>query len=283
MSTNRIKILVTGASGQLGQAIKEVASKHQDFHFICTSRNELDICDQESLSTQLDLHNPKVLINTAAYTAVDKAESEKENAFLINAKGVENIALACKYRNIKLLHLSTDYVFDGAASAPYRETDPVNPQTVYGKSKLAGEKILQEISPAEYYIIRTSWLYSKNGHNFYNTMLRLAQEGKKISVVDDQWGSPTRADELAEVLIHIARTGDASKSGVYHYSGEGECTWYAFAKAILEKYHPGAFSLIPVPTEHFPTIAKRPFYSVLNKMRIKDTFDLQINDWRSII
>ena len=152
MSSKRIKVLVTGALGQLGQAIKEESVNHKDIDFIYTSRNELDICNEKSLNALLDLYNPAIIINTAAYTAVDKAETEREKAFLINELGVQNVALACKKRNIKLIHISTDYVFDGTASTPYRETDLVNPQTVYGKSKLAGEKVLQKISPAEYYI-----------------------------------------------------------------------------------------------------------------------------------
>lgn len=283
MYPDKKKILVTGATGQLGQAMQVIHGTYSSLDFIFADRGTLDITDEEWLSHYLDVHQPDVIINTAAYTAVDKAENDKEAAFLVNEKGVAHIALACKARNIQLLHISTDYVFDGTATAPYQETDPVNPQTVYGKSKLAGERILQEISPAEYYIIRTSWLYSKNGHNFYNTMLRLAREGKEISVVDDQWGSPTLASDLAQVLIHIVLTGNPSNKGIYHYSGEGECTWYAFAKAILEKYYPNGYILKPVNTDQYPTDASRPVYSVLNKRTIKQAFNLEISDWESMI
>lgn len=283
MYPDKKKILVTGATGQLGQAMQAIHGTYSSLDFIFADRGTLDITDEEWLSHYLDVHQPDVIINTAAYTAVDKAENDKEAAFLVNEKGVAHIALACKARNIQLLHISTDYVFDGTATAPYQETDPVNPQTVYGKSKLAGERILQEISPAEYYIIRTSWLYSKNGHNFYNTMLRLAREGKEISVVDDQWGSPTLASDLAQVLIHIVLTGNPSNKGIYHYSGEGECTWYAFAKAILEKYYPNGYILKPVNTDQYPTDASRPVYSVLNKRTIKQAFNLEISDWESMI
>lgn len=279
MYPDKKKILVTGATGQLGQAMQDIHGTYSSLDFIFADRGTLDITNEEWLSHYLDVHQPDVIINTAAYTAVDKAENDKEAAFLVNEKGVAHIALACKARNIQLLHISTDYVFDGTATAPYRETDPVNPQTVYGKSKLAGERMLQEISPAEYYIIRTSWLYSKNGHNFYNTMLRLAREGKEISVVDDQWGSPTLASDLAQVLIHIVLTGNPSNKGIYHYSGEGECTWHAFAKAILEKYYPNGYILKPVNTDQYPTDASRPVYSVLNKRTIKQAFNLEISDW----
>lgn len=282
MSSKRIKLLVTGASGQLGQALKEEAGKHSNIDFIFTSRKELDITNQDSIRDQLNLHNPSIIINTAAYTAVDAAESENTKAFLVNEKGVENIALACKERNIRLIHISTDYVFDGTATVPYRETDPVNPQTVYGKSKLAGEKAIENSALTEYFIIRTSWLYSKKGNNFYNTMLRLGKEGKKIAVVNDQWGSPTLASNLAKVLIHIALTGDATKKGVYHYSGEGACTWYAFAKAILDKHVPNNYFLQPVLTKEYPTAAIRPKYSVLNKSAIKNMFNIEIDDWQKM-
>jgi dTDP-4-dehydrorhamnose reductase len=283
MYPDKKKILVTGATGQLGQAMQDIHGTYSSLDFIFADRGTLDITNEEWLSHYLDVHQPDVIINTAAYTAVDKAENDKEAAFLVNEKGVAHIALACKARNIQLLHISTDYVFDGTATVPYQEIDPVNPQTVYGKSKLAGERMLQEISPAEYYIIRTSWLYSKNGHNFYNTMLRLAREGKEISVVDDQWGSPTLASDLAQVLIHIVLTGNPSNKGIYHYSGEGECTWYAFAKAILEKYYPNGYILKPVNTDQYPTDASRPVYSVLNKRTIKQAFNLEISDWERMI
>jgi dTDP-4-dehydrorhamnose reductase len=282
MSSKRIKLLVTGASGQLGRALKEEVGKHSNIDFIFTSRSELDITNRDSVRDQVNVHKPSIIINTAAYTAVDMAESENTKAFLVNEKGVENIALACKERNIRLIHISTDYVFDGTATVPYRETDPVNPQTVYGKSKLAGEKAIQNSALTEYYIIRTSWLYSLKGNNFYNTMLRLGKEGKKIAVVNDQWGSPTLASNLSKALIHIALTGDATKKGVYHYSGEGACTWYAFAKAILDKHVPNNYFLQPVSTKEYPTAAIRPKYSVLNKSAIKNMFNIEIDDWQKM-
>lgn len=283
MNTKKFKILVTGSSGQLGMAIKELSPDFGDLDFVFASRQDLDITNQEIVTNYLEYHKPDAIINTAAYTAVDKAEKNKEAAYLINEKGVASLATACKEHNVKLIHISTDYVFDGKGSVPYQETDEVNPQSVYGQSKLAGEHILQKIAPTQFYIIRTSWLYSKKGHNFYNTMLRLAKEGKEISVVNDQWGSPTRASELAKALITIAVQGNSQNSGVYHYSGEGECTWYAFAKAILEKYYPHNYSIKPVGSYEYPTPARRPGYSVLNTSLIKKTFGIQINDWKSDI
>lgn len=280
MSVNTHKILVTGASGQLGLALREIRVSHTELDFIFATKQELDITNMEAVSQYVAQHKPDVIINTAAYTAVDMAENEPEQAFLINEKGVENLALACKSSQICLIHISTDYVFDGHRKIPYTETDAVNPQTVYGKSKLAGEQAIQRIAPETYFIIRTSWLYSKNGHNFYNTMLRLAQEGKEISVVNDQWGSPTLANDLAQVLIHMAATGDVSQNGIYHYSGGGECTWYAFAKAILDKHYPNQYKLKGVSTIEYPTAAKRPRYSVLNKSLIRNSYGVNINNWK---
>ncbi len=283
MATQRIKVLVTGSSGQLGLALQAEVKNRNDMDVFFATKKDLDITNLASIIAQLDHYKPEVIINTAAYTAVDQAESNKEKAFLVNEKGVQNIAQACKERGIALIHISTDYVFDGESKVPYKEKDPVNPQTVYGKSKLAGEKAIQKIAPKEYYIIRTSWLYSNNGNNFYNTMLRLGKEGRAISVVNDQWGSPTLAGDLAKALIHIALSGDESKKGVYHYSGGGACTWYAFAKAILEKHFPNNYILKPILTKEYQTAAIRPKYSVLNTNAIKHTFNLKINDWRSMI
>lgn len=280
MSTDKKKILVTGASGQLGQALQDVQAGYPDFDFIFADRSSLDITDEKWLSKYLDVHQPDVIINTAAFTAVDKAEQDKAAAFLVNEKGVGHIAFACKARNIQLLHISTDYVFDGKGSAPYIETDAVNPQTIYGRSKLAGENKIQTITPSKYYIIRTSWLFSQKGHNFYNTMLKLAASGKEISVVNDQWGCPTRADDLAEALLDMVKSEGKMPNGIYHYAGGEVCTWYAFAKAILDKHFPNDYILKPVNSKEYPTIAERPRYSVLNTSLIKKRFGLHINSWK---
>lgn len=283
MGKDRIKILVTGALGQLGQAIKELSDTYDALHFIFASREDLDITNKDALQAYVITHQPDAIINTAAYTAVDKAETNKETAFLVNEKAVRYMAAVCKQYNIKLVHVSTDYVFDGLNTIPYTELDKVNPQTVYGQSKLAGEQALQEVNLDTYFIVRTSWLYSKKGHNFYNTMLRFAKEGKQISVVNDQWGSPTNANELAKVLITIAIHGSFKDSGVYHYTGGGKCTWYAFAKAILEKYYPDNFRLTPVSTDQYPTPAKRPIYSVLDTSLVKNKFSVDVNNWEYYI
>ena len=283
MNTIRHRILVTGASGQLGMAIQELRSDYSAVDFIFASKDDLDITNQDSVINYLHSNEVDTIINTAAYTAVDKAENDKEAAFLINEKGVEYLAVASKAKGIKLIHISTDYVFDGSASMPYKEVDEVNPQTVYGKSKLAGEQILQKIAPSQYCIIRTSWLYSKKGHNFYNTMLRLAKENKEISVVNDQWGSPTNATELAKVLIKIGLLSSTAHNGIFHYSGVGACTWYAFAKAILEKYYPNKHTLYAVDSSSYPTAAPRPVYSVLDTTLIEKTFDITIVNWMSVI
>lgn len=283
MTLSKQKILVTGASGQLGLALRAQAVNHREIDFFFVTRSELDITNKEVVQAFLEIHTPDVLINTAAYTAVDKAESEQGAAFLVNETGVENLAMSCKALDIFLIHISTDYVFDGQGNQPYTEKDVVNPQTVYGKSKLAGEKAIIKIAPKMYYIVRTSWLYSKQGRTFYNTMLRLANEGKEISVVNDQWGSPTLSNELAKILIYMAVHRHSSASGVYHYSGEGACTWYAFAKAILEKYHPTHYLLRPVSSHEYPTAAKRPTYSVLDTSLIKKSFGLEIKNWKSVV
>jgi len=283
MKGARQKILVTGALGQLGLALQEEGENYNEVDFVFASRSDLDITKTNDVEDYLDLHQPNFVINAAAYTAVDKAESDQEAAFLINEKGVKNLALFCDRNDIGLAHVSTDYVFDGEATEPYTEAGKVNPQTVYGKSKLAGERAILRMEPSHYYIIRTSWLYSKKGHNFRNTMLRLAKEGKPISVINDQWGSPTLANDLAHVLIDIALTGEDWQSGIYHYSGGGECTWFAFAKAILERNHQGQYTLKPIPTSEYPTAARRPRYSVLNTKHIENTFALNIADWKSVI
>lgn len=279
MAVQRIKVLVTGSSGQLGLALQEEVKSRTDIDVFFTTKHDLDITSPASIITQLDKYKPDVIVNTAAYTAVDKAESNKEKAFLVNEKGVENIAKACKDRSIALIHISTDYVFDGLRTIPYIEKDPVNPQTVYGASKLAGERAIEKQELLHYFIIRTSWLYSKYGGNFYNTMLRLASDGKQISVVNDQYGSPTLANNLANALLTITNKFENAKSGIYHYSGEGSCTWYAFAKAILEKHYTGNYSVLPVTTAQYPTAARRPKYSVLDKTAIKKVFNLEIENW----
>ncbi len=270
-------ILITGADGQLGQAFKNIIN--QDTTVFYANKSTFDITDKIQMATVFKKLKPTVLINTAAYTQVDAAETNKELAFAINAEAVKNLSELCKKYNCALIHISTDYVFDGSHISPYKETDSTNPVTVYGKSKRAGEQAILDSGLSQFAIIRTSWLYSEFGHNFYKTMLRLAETKSELNVVNDQRGCPTNASELAKSLLLIASKLSSENSGVYHYCNEGETTWYGFAQAIFEK-HKLPVKVHPVTTKEFPTAAKRPEYSVLDTSKIKSVFDLEIADWK---
>ncbi|MFN3943129.1 MAG: dTDP-4-dehydrorhamnose reductase [Flavobacterium sp.] len=274
-------VLVTGANGQLGQALQSIASKFLDIKFVFCDSTTLDITKKGNMEQVFAKYSPNFCINAAAYTAVDKAESEPEKAYLINVEGVKNLAEVCKNSHTKLLHISTDFVFDGTKNTPYAEEDFPNPTGVYGITKLKGEQVIQEILE-EHFIIRTSWVYSEYGHNFMKTMLRLANEKGSLTVVNDQIGTPTHAVDLAEVLLKIISTNNQQPTtnnyGTYHFSNEGQCSWYDFAKKIFELNHV-TIDLKPIPTASFPTPAKRPSYSVLDKTKIKTTFGLTINPW----
>ncbi len=277
-------VLVTGANGQLGQSLQYVAPNYTELQFVFCSSLELDITNLENCQQVFSNSKPNFCINAAAYTAVDKAESEPEKAHLINVMGTKNLAQVCKENNTILLHISTDFVFDGNKQIPYNEEDIPNPTGVYGQTKLDGEKAIQAVFD-DYYIIRTSWVYSQFGNNFMKTMLRLASERDSLSVVNDQIGTPTNAVDLAEALIKIICHTERSRSaksqinfGIYNFSNEGQCSWYDFAKKIFEINHKN-IDLQPIPTSEFPTPAKRPNYSVLDKSKIKSTFGLQIKSW----
>ena len=224
---------------------------------------------------------PNYCINTAAYTAVDKAESEPEKANLINVVGAKNIAATCKQFDTKLIHISTDFVFDGSNNSQYTETDLPNPKGVYGQTKLDGEKAIQEVFP-NYFIVRTSWVYSQFGNNFMKTMLRLSSERDVISVVDDQIGTPTNAVDLAEALVQIILTDNQQSTtdnfGIYHFSNEGQCSWYDFAAEIF-RVNKISINLQPIPTTSYPTPAVRPAYSVLDKSKIKSVFGIEVLNW----
>lgn len=291
-------VLVTGASGQLGQALQFISNKYIDINFIFCSSSELDITSSENCDSVFKKYQPNYCINAAAYTAVDKAESEPEKAHLINFIGAKNLAEVCKENNTILLHISTDFVFDGNQSVtlntssraqskdevPYTEEDIPNPTGVYGLTKWQGEKAIQKTFE-NYFIIRTSWVYSQFGNNFMKTMLRLAFERESLSVVNDQIGTPTNAVDLAEVLISIIiKTRNLQPEtpnlfGIYNFSNEGQCSWYDFAKEIF-KINNVTISLNPIPTTSFPTPAKRPAYSVLDKTKIKKVFGVEIKDWK---
>ena len=274
-------VLVTGATGQLGQSLQFIAPKFLEIDFVFCSSADLDITNLESCRAVFLKIKPNYCINAAAYTAVDKAESESEKAHLINVIGAQNLAAVCKEYSTALLHISTDFVFDGNATKPYTENDIPNPTGVYGQTKLDGEKAIQDTFD-NYFIIRTSWVYSQFGNNFMKTMLRLASERDSVSVVNDQIGTPTNAVDLAEVLVHIIladnRQPITDNFGIYNFSNEGHCSWYDFAKKIFE-INNITINLHPIPTSSFPTAAQRPNFSVLDKSKIKSAFEIQIKSW----
>lgn len=272
-------VLVTGANGQLGQAIQFIAKKHIEIQFVFCNSSDLNITDLESCKQKFEEIKPDYCINAAAYTAVDKAESEVENATLINVTGAKNIALTCKEFNAKLIHVSTDFVFDGEKQTPYNEADQTNPKGVYGQTKLDGENAVEE-TWEKHFIIRTSWVYSKFANNFMKTMLRLGSERNTLSVVNDQIGTPTNAVDLAKAILKIIElTPDAANNyGIYNFSNEGQCSWFEFAKKIFE-VNQISIDLQPIPTSSYPTPAARPKFSVLDKSKIKKTFNIEIADW----
>ena len=273
------RILVTGANGQLGSEIREQAVFHPDDLFFYVTRNELDITDHNEVRLFVESKKINVIINCAAYTGVDKAESDFIKADEINNVAVRNLAVLARENNIKLIHISTDYVFDGNNCKPYIETDKVNPQSVYGKTKLAGELAIENINPENSIIIRTSWVYSSYGNNFVKTMLKLSQEKKELNVIFDQVGTPTYARDLAEVILNIIAKINNKKVEIFHYSNEGICSWYDFSKAIFEKLEYG-IKVNPIQTIEYPTPAKRPYYSILNKNKIKEKYQIVIPYWK---
>jgi dTDP-4-dehydrorhamnose reductase len=277
-------VLVTGANGQLGQAIQFVAGNYPNIRFVFCSSSDLDITNKENCDSVFNKEKPDFCINAAAYTAVDKAESEPEKAELINVIGAKNLAESCKEFNAKLIHISTDFVFDGSKNSPYNETDLPNPKGIYGQTKLDGEIAIQEVFDA-YFIIRTSWVYSQFGNNFMKTMLRLASERTSLNIVNDQIGTPTNAVDLAECLVTIITEHSKLNTehyGIYNFSNEGQCSWFDFAKKIFE-INEVKIELNPIPTTQFPTPAERPKYSVLDKTKIKNTFGIEIKLWEQSI
>jgi dTDP-4-dehydrorhamnose reductase len=277
-----MKVLITGANGQLGSEIRELVTMYENLDAAFTDFDTLDITNQEAVFNFIGQWNPEYIINCAAYTAVDKAENEISKAYQLNAIGPENLANACARSGARLIHISTDYVFDGMAYQPYTEDVKPNPQSIYGKSKLKGEENVVTSCPSAL-IIRTSWLYSSYGNNFVKTMIRLGTERDLLKVVFDQVGTPTYARDLASVIIGIIKNSAMDDTlwnpGIYHYSNEGVCSWYDFAIGI---HHLAGLSChtAPIESKDFPTLAKRPFYSVLNKTKIKSAFGIKIPYWR---
>ena len=273
-----LNVLVTGSRGQLGFEIEEISSKY-DYNFFFTNRDSLDITNKTAVKIFIEKNSINAIINCAAYTAVDKAESEKEDADKINHQAVKALALLAKEKDIKLIHISTDYVFDGKNYKPYTEDDATNPASVYGSTKLAGEMALLHVNPKDSIIIRTSWVYSSRGSNFVKTMLNLGKEKKELGVIYDQVGSPTYARDLAKTILDILPKIDNDKVEIYNYSNEGVLSWYDFAKEIMRMAKLGCI-INPIQTKEYPTPAKRPHYSLLNKSKIKKEFNITIPYWK---
>lgn len=276
-----MKVLLTGAKGQLGCELE--SCKPEGIELVSYGSKELDICDKPQLLAAIEGLKPDLIINAAAYTAVDKAESDREKAYKVNVLGVQNLIEAAKNFNIRLIHISTDFVFDGSATKPYDEEAAVNPIGYYGETKLLGEKAIKEQLPGQHVIIRTAWLYSSYGQNFVKTMLRLMVEKDKLSIVSDQLGTPTYALGLAKVIWQCCQK--KGLNGLFHWSDAGETSWHGFALAIqeeafernlLEKKIP----VLPIPTSEFPTPARRPAFSVMDKSKISKALNIEPRPWR---
>lgn len=286
MTVKTIKILLTGANGQLGQALLRLTDVSVKVQWIPTDYPELDITDRPAVESFVKGYNPDFMINCAAYTAVDLAEQEFDKALVINAKGPENLALAAKMADIPLIHISTDYVFSGQSFNPYIETDKPDPQGAYGKTKFAGEQAIIHIG-GKVVIVRTSWLYSEFGKNFFLTMLRLGQERESIGVIGDQIGSPTYAGDLAQGLMkiveyHLKNPGWISKPEIYHFCNTGAASWYDLSIAIMEtaelKCHVNLLR-----TEDYPLPAPRPAYSIMDTKKFRNSFWPDIPYWRTAV
>ncbi|TKG91892.1 dTDP-4-dehydrorhamnose reductase [Puteibacter caeruleilacunae] len=276
-------ILVTGANGQLGNELRELARVITNWSFFFSDLPELDICDQSQINVFVQENKINVIINCAAYTAVDKAEDDEEMAFMINCTGPEILAKVSKDNDCLLVHVSTDFVFDGTNCKPYVSTDACNPINVYGKTKLEGELAIAAVDP-KHVIIRTSWLYSRFGNNFVKTIQRLCKERDELGIIVDQIGTPTYAKDLAEVIIAVFKDSAAGleKKGIYHYSNEGLASWYDFAVAIKELSELEC-KVNPISTSAYPTPAMRPSYSVMDKSEIRVDFNTEIKHWREAL
>ena len=281
------RVVVTGGRGQLGQAIAMLAKKYPDLDVLVTDRDQLDFSQADKVEAWFAAQpiKPRYLVHAGAYTAVDKAETEQDLAFKVNAQGAAHLAKACAAAGARMLYVSTDYVYHGARNKPIREDAPTSPQGVYAQSKLEGERLAQAACPATM-ILRTSWVYAAWGHNFVNTIKRLSAERPSLGIVADQIGSPTSAVDLAQAILDIIQRMEAEQWGdevwaqVYHYSNEGACSWYDFAQAILEFSQNTDCKLHPIDTEAYPLPAPRPPFSLLHKGKIKAQFGLEIPHWR---
>ncbi|WP_370226882.1 dTDP-4-dehydrorhamnose reductase [Mesoflavibacter sp.] len=272
-----IRVLITGGKGQLGQCLQSISNDFKTLDFVFLGSSDLDISKKKEVENYFSKNHFDYCINCAAYTAVDKAEEELELAKKVNVTGAKNLAIACKKNNSILIHISTDFIFDGTAKLPYTEEDTTNPISVYGKTKRDGELAIISNLP-QHFIIRTSWLYSEFGSNFVKTMLRLSEEKKELSVVDDQTGCPTYAKDLAEVILKIINS-QSKKFGIYHYSNQGEITWYDLAKEIFKQSN-ADINLYKTDSNTFKTLATRPKYSVLNTSKIHSLLKLEPIQWK---
>ncbi|MBP6184114.1 MAG: dTDP-4-dehydrorhamnose reductase [Saprospiraceae bacterium] len=280
-----MRILVTGAGGQIGQALAKAARPGHDLEWHFLDREDLDLTDEDMVMQYVRFLQPDVVINGAAYTAVDQAEQDVDAVFALNRDAVSYLAAACNTVNAQFVHLSTDYVYDNGKNEPYQEDDAVRPMSVYARSKRAGEEealLMHE----ETVIIRTSWLYGPVRHNFLRTMLRLGREKQELGIVYDQIGSPTLSTDLAEAIVHIMEQQQADPSrrkllkGIFNYSNEGVCSWYDFAVSIMRLSELNC-QVKPIRTAEYPTPAHRPVFSVMDKQKIKSTFGLRIPHWQS--
>ncbi len=270
------KILVTGANGQLGQCLQKISSQFEEFEFIFTDSETLDITNKEEVNDFFWQNAPDFCINAAAYTAVDLAETDVEKAFLVNADGTENLAEACAENNVQFIHVSTDYVFDGENNLAYTEEDFTNPLGVYGASKLAGDELALEVNPCSV-ILRTSWVYSEFGKNFVKTMLNLFAAKEELNIVADQFGQPTNANDLAEAIMKIIKS-EKITPGIFNFSNLGRISWFDFAEKIAELSE-AKIKLNAIETSQYPTPAKRPKNSVLDLDKISKTYAIQLKPW----
>lgn len=274
-----MKILVTGSKGQLGSEIRELASLQEGLTFFFTDVEDLDICDKVALENFISSKKITSIINCAAYTAVDKAETERELANKINHTAVGHLAEVAKEYQVQLIHISTDYVFAGTNFIPYDPYEATAPVNEYGRSKLAGENAIRAVIPDKSLIIRTSWVYSSYGNNFVKTMLRLGQERSELNVIADQVGVPTYAGDLAKFIVEKALYAQHSGVEVYHYTNEGVCSWFDFAREIMAAKNLNCV-VKPIPTTAYPTPAKRPYYSLMDKASLKNDFEVEIPYWK---
>jgi dTDP-4-dehydrorhamnose reductase len=274
-----INILVTGSKGQLGSSLQSLENKFSDYNLLFTDIEELDLVNYAEVENYITAHKINVVINCAAYTNVDQAEVEYLIADTINNLAVENLARIAKKFHLKLIHISTDYVFDGNSLEPYTESDKPNPKTVYGLTKMKGEQAIQKLNPPDSLIIRTSWLYSAYGRNFVKTILKLSNEKEKISVVSDQIGSPTCANDLALVILQMIPLIKNKSVQIYHYANKGKCSWFQFADEIVT-FSGHSCIVEPIPSEAFETKANRPKFSLLNTKKIESAFHLDIPYWK---